>query len=112
MLFLEFYYNLSDVEVAKQMLNYQNILPKNDYRKNLNQRSLKKRIVKSQEFIEQLRGKCDEEIDELLNWLEALYNPDRDEAKDENEIITSADTLQGHQRERANQRLKSRGSGL
>lgn len=91
-------------------------------------KELKKEISKTKEFISQLRGKYGEETDELLNWLEALYNPKRDEAKivsfidtdarhgvktpkrmfsgykahialDENEIITSVDTLQGHQNE-------------
>jgi hypothetical protein len=89
---------------------------------------LKEEIAKSEEFIGQLKGKFAEEIDELLGWLQALYNPNRQEAKvvsflntdarhgvktprrmfsgykvrialDENEIITSVDTLQGHQNE-------------
>lgn len=89
---------------------------------------LKEEISKTEEFVNQLRGKFDEEIDELLNWLEALYNPKRTEAKvvsfidsdarhgvkspkrmfsgykahvalDESGIITSVETLQGHQNE-------------
>jgi len=89
---------------------------------------LKEEIFRTREFVEKLRGRFDGEIEELLDWLEELYQPDRTEAKicsfidtdcrhgvksarrmfsgykahialDESEIVTSFDLLQGNQNE-------------
>lgn len=91
-------------------------------------KELKEEISKTKQFVSKLRGQFGGEIEELLDWLEEVYNPNRTEAKvvsfmdtdarhgvkspkrmfsgykahialDENEIVTSIDLLPGNQNE-------------